>query len=318
MSSPAGRTRTAPAARLAGADDDVLRVVLALRAGLVHRATAGSPRSSRISFCTLAITSTSMRPDRRAMCVVTSAAETVTLADYRQRYAQYKTDPDLQAAHAAAPWLVVFDDHEFADNWADEVPAGTATGLPASAVPRRCGPTTRTCRCADASMPTASTCGCTGACAGATLATFHMLDTRQYRDDQACGDEFGRLRRAFRSRAHDDGSGAGTLAAQRVCAVARPLGRTGTAGVLLAGRPDTWARTRRQPRRLGRLHGQPRPRRRRPRRLACAQRRRPHRRHPLALGGRGARDVRRPDITGGGNGIGDDIDQFRRRRVRYA
>lgn len=48
--------------------------------------------------------------------------ETVTLANYRQRYAQYKTDPDLQAAHAAAPWLVVWDDHELDNNWADEVP----------------------------------------------------------------------------------------------------------------------------------------------------------------------------------------------------
>ena len=48
--------------------------------------------------------------------------ETVTLANYRQRYAQYKTDPDLQAAHAAAPWLAVFDDHEVANNWAGEVP----------------------------------------------------------------------------------------------------------------------------------------------------------------------------------------------------
>jgi len=47
----------------------------------------------------------------------------VTLANYRQRYAQYKTDPDLQAAHAAAPWLAVFDDHEVANNWADKVPA---------------------------------------------------------------------------------------------------------------------------------------------------------------------------------------------------
>jgi phosphodiesterase/alkaline phosphatase D-like protein len=45
--------------------------------------------------------------------------ETVTLANYRQRYAQYKTDPDLQAAHAAAPWLAVFDDHD---------PAATLTG----------------------------------------------------------------------------------------------------------------------------------------------------------------------------------------------
>ncbi|MDF2585966.1 MAG: Alkaline phosphatase, partial [Mycobacterium sp.] len=48
--------------------------------------------------------------------------ETATLAQYRQRFAQYKTDPDLQAAHAAAPWLVVFDDHELDNNWAADVP----------------------------------------------------------------------------------------------------------------------------------------------------------------------------------------------------
>ncbi|MEM6535892.1 MAG: alkaline phosphatase D family protein [Pseudomonadota bacterium] len=38
--------------------------------------------------------------------------ETVTLDDYRTRHAQYKTDSDLQAAHAAAPWLCTWDDHE--------------------------------------------------------------------------------------------------------------------------------------------------------------------------------------------------------------
>jgi alkaline phosphatase D len=48
--------------------------------------------------------------------------ETVTLENYRQRHAQYKADADLQAAHAAAPWLVVWDDHEVDNNWADEVP----------------------------------------------------------------------------------------------------------------------------------------------------------------------------------------------------
>lgn len=42
--------------------------------------------------------------------------ETVTLADYRTRHAQYKTDPDLQAAHAAAPWLCTWDDHESTNN----------------------------------------------------------------------------------------------------------------------------------------------------------------------------------------------------------
>jgi alkaline phosphatase D len=38
--------------------------------------------------------------------------EIVSLADYRQRHAQYKTDPDLQDAHAKFPWIVTWDDHE--------------------------------------------------------------------------------------------------------------------------------------------------------------------------------------------------------------
>lgn len=44
--------------------------------------------------------------------------ETATLADYRLRYAQYKLDPDLQAAHAGAAFIMSFDDHEVDDNWA--------------------------------------------------------------------------------------------------------------------------------------------------------------------------------------------------------
>lgn len=42
--------------------------------------------------------------------------DTVSLADYRTRHAQYKRDEDLQAAHARAPWICVFDDHEICDN----------------------------------------------------------------------------------------------------------------------------------------------------------------------------------------------------------
>ena len=46
------------------------------------------------------------------------ANEIVSLADYRERYAQYHTDPDLQAAHGACPWIVTWDDHEVAnDTW---------------------------------------------------------------------------------------------------------------------------------------------------------------------------------------------------------
>ncbi|BEU97735.1 alkaline phosphatase D family protein [Acidovorax sp. DW039] len=48
------------------------------------------------------------------------ANEIVSLADYRQRHAQYKTDTDLQALHAAAPMIAVWDDHEVAnDTWRD-------------------------------------------------------------------------------------------------------------------------------------------------------------------------------------------------------
>ncbi len=44
--------------------------------------------------------------------------ELIRLSDYRQRHAQYKTEAELQAAHAMAPWVVVWDDHETAnDSW---------------------------------------------------------------------------------------------------------------------------------------------------------------------------------------------------------
>lgn len=48
----------------------------------------------------------------------TPAHEARTLADYRERHACYKRDADLQAAHARAPWICVWDDHETAnDAW---------------------------------------------------------------------------------------------------------------------------------------------------------------------------------------------------------
>jgi alkaline phosphatase D len=48
------------------------------------------------------------------------ATEIVTLADYRRRYAQYRGDVDLQALHAAAPMIAVWDDHEVTnDAWRD-------------------------------------------------------------------------------------------------------------------------------------------------------------------------------------------------------
>ncbi|WP_395708120.1 alkaline phosphatase D family protein [Reyranella sp.] len=43
-----------------------------------------------------------------------------SLSEFRDRYALYKLDPDLQAAHAAFPWLTIWDDHEVADDYADD------------------------------------------------------------------------------------------------------------------------------------------------------------------------------------------------------
>jgi alkaline phosphatase D len=48
--------------------------------------------------------------------------EPYTLDDYRARYALYKSDPDLQAAHAACPWIVTWDDHEVDNDYADDRP----------------------------------------------------------------------------------------------------------------------------------------------------------------------------------------------------
>lgn len=52
--------------------------------------------------------------------VVAPNKEITTLAEYRQRYAQYRSDADLQEAHRQHPWIVVWDDHESAnDSWVD-------------------------------------------------------------------------------------------------------------------------------------------------------------------------------------------------------
>jgi alkaline phosphatase D len=115
--------------------------------------------------------------------------ETVTLANYRQRHAQYKTDPDLQAAHAVAPWAVVFDDHEVENNWADEVPEQPDPNFLA----RRAAafqayyenmPLRRT------SIPRGIDMQLYRRLHWGKLATFHLLDTRQFRSDQGCGDVY--------------------------------------------------------------------------------------------------------------------------------
>jgi alkaline phosphatase D len=118
-----------------------------------------------------------------------SNREIVSLADYRERHAQYKTDPDLQAAHAAAAWLVTFDDHEVDNNWAGEVPE---EGMPHDAFLKRRAAAFRAywehMPLRKAQRPTADGIQIYKRCAYGNLATFHVMDTRQFRSDQACGD----------------------------------------------------------------------------------------------------------------------------------
>ncbi|MFB7911460.1 alkaline phosphatase D family protein [Kitasatospora sp. NPDC056076] len=114
--------------------------------------------------------------------------ETVTLEDYRLRYSLYKNDPDLQAAHSAHPWYVTWDDHEVENNYAAGIPEKNQD--PAPFVARRAAayraywenqplrlPQPRG---TDLTLYRRVHCG--------QLAQFDILDTRQYRDDQANGD----------------------------------------------------------------------------------------------------------------------------------
>ena len=115
--------------------------------------------------------------------------EVTDLEDYRNRHAQYKTDPDLQAAHAAHPWIITWDDHELDNNWADEIPEDAQPR--AQFLRRRAAafqafwehmPLRRQSR------PRGIDLQLYRRIAYGDLAEFNVLDTRQYRSDQACGD----------------------------------------------------------------------------------------------------------------------------------
>jgi len=113
-----------------------------------------------------------------------------SLEEYRTRHAQYRTDELLQAAHAHCPWLVTWDDHEFDNNCAGSI-SEEAKVDPVKFLKRRArayqayyehmplrrsqfpkGPDMQLYRRIDFGR----------------LAEFAVLDTRQYRTDQPCGD----------------------------------------------------------------------------------------------------------------------------------
>lgn len=111
--------------------------------------------------------------------------ETESLAQYRLRHAQYKTDPDLKAMHAAAPWILAWDDHEVDNDYADFQSEHLD--------PRFLGRRAAAYQAYYEHMPLAYSALPRGPnmriydrFSFGTLAEFHVLDDRQYRSPQAC------------------------------------------------------------------------------------------------------------------------------------
>lgn len=121
----------------------------------------------------------------------------VNLADYRDRYTLHKSDPHLQAAHAACPWIMTWDDHEVQNDYATDQSEGLLPvqdfltqraaayqafyehmPLPASALARGLAGLS--------SSDPHSGVRVTQRLAWGQLANFHLLDCRQFRDYQAC------------------------------------------------------------------------------------------------------------------------------------
>ncbi|WP_150239920.1 alkaline phosphatase D family protein [Nocardiopsis quinghaiensis] len=112
--------------------------------------------------------------------------EARTLTQYRIRHAQYKSDTNLQAAHAAFPWAVVFDDHELENNWADEQSHGE--DIPAEEFLRRRAQAMKAyyehMPLRRAQRPNGPDMRLHRRLAFGDLVDMHLLDTRQYRDPQ--------------------------------------------------------------------------------------------------------------------------------------
>lgn len=113
----------------------------------------------------------------------------VSLDDYRNRYGLYKSDEHLKAAHAMFPWVVTTDDHEVENNYANEI---SEKGMdPKEFLKMRAAayqayyehmPLRRS------SMPDGPDMKLYRNFTFGDLAKFSVLDTRQYRTDQPCGD----------------------------------------------------------------------------------------------------------------------------------
>jgi len=123
---------------------------------------------------------------------VHNSSELRTVPDYRNRYALYKLDDDLKAAHARYPFIVTWDDHEVDNNYAGPYPEDNQS-LDAFAERRanayRVYYESMPLRPAQAPGPTGMTLY--RKLSFGDLADILALDTRQFRTDQPCGDLFG-------------------------------------------------------------------------------------------------------------------------------
>ena len=126
-------------------------------------------------------------PNKAATRLHEGIDEPYSLADYRNRHAQYRTDPDLRKAHSSVPWIVTLDDHELDNNWADEHPQDPTRQTPESFRARRVAalrayyehmPLRRQ------SLPHGLESQIYRRLDFGPLARLHVLDTRQYRTAQ--------------------------------------------------------------------------------------------------------------------------------------
>jgi alkaline phosphatase D len=120
--------------------------------------------------------------------------ETETLERYRLQYGLYKSDPDLKRAHQLFPWLIAWDDHEVQNDYAGLAPVG---GEPGPAFTSRRAAAYQSfyehIPLRAASVPRGGAVLLYRRMTWGKLAEFNVLDARQYRTDQPCGDgEFPR------------------------------------------------------------------------------------------------------------------------------
>ncbi len=109
------------------------------------------------------------------------------LDSYRNRYGNYKTDVDLQACHASAPWIPIWDDHETQNNYADLVSEKTDVNAEDFAI-RRKAAYKAWWEHMPVRMPKPDSEDLTiyRRIDFGSLMKMLVLDTRQYRDDQPC------------------------------------------------------------------------------------------------------------------------------------